>query len=98
MAKRIVKRNQTKLWTKLASVFVASVVAYFAIDYVFQWHRKAKVLDDNDFNQIAAAPESHQSFFNETLNQILIVRVPGTPGHRKVNLVSIFVGVNWNNL
>jgi glutaminyl-peptide cyclotransferase len=50
-----------------------------------QWHQKAKVFEHKEILVLSDHKNEHWDHFNKTLDKILRVRVPGTPGHKKVN-------------
>ncbi|XP_053207689.1 glutaminyl-peptide cyclotransferase-like [Panonychus citri] len=49
-----------------------------------QWHHQLKYMESNELYSIASDSPTAHDYFNYTLNQIMIPRVSGTEGNRKV--------------
>ncbi|KAI1295349.1 Glutaminyl-peptide cyclotransferase [Halotydeus destructor] len=62
-----------------------------------EWIRAPKAFNDNELLALATPTAAHHDYFNETLDHILVTRVPGTSGHRKVNkfIVSTMRDLGW---
>ncbi len=81
-------------------MFIQSTI--FNLFYLFslQWHHQLKYLETNDLYTIASDSPKTYEYFNYTLNNIMIPRVSGTEGNRKVREVikSSLISINSANV
>jgi glutaminyl-peptide cyclotransferase len=62
-----------------------------------QWPISAKALTDSDYLKLSQLTEEDYQQFNQTLDNLLIPRVPGTEGHRRVRkyITNVMQSLEW---